>query len=130
MASTIGYDSSTQSAVLQPQAALATETLYTALIRGGSSGVRDLAGNTLAADYGWTFMTKIARRAGAGRRGTGPGGRVLVITSSSRPFSTYYTEILRAEGLNAFATATVDSYAGRALAARCCHSRGDAAHAG
>lgn len=32
----------------------------------------------------------------------GPGGPVLVITSSANPFSSYYAEILRAEGVNAF----------------------------
>ena len=31
-----------------------------------------------------------------------PGGPVLVVTSASNPFSSYYTEILRAEGLNLF----------------------------
>ena len=37
--------------------------------------------------------------------GSGPGGPILVVTSSADPFSEYYAEILRAEGLNAFATA-------------------------
>ena len=34
--------------------------------------------------------------------GEGPGGPILVITSSSNPFGRYYAEILLAEGLNAF----------------------------
>src|SRR5437016_3069679 len=33
---------------------------------------------------------------------TGPGGPVLVIASPANPFSRYYAEILRAEGLNYF----------------------------
>ena len=33
----------------------------------------------------------------------GPGGPILVITNAANPFSKYYAEILRAEGLNAFA---------------------------
>jgi len=37
----------------------------------------------------------------------GPGGPILVITTASDPFSTYYTEILRNEGLNEFATADI-----------------------
>ena len=37
----------------------------------------------------------------------GPGGPILVVTSSASPFSRYYAEILRAEGLNAFAVADV-----------------------
>ena len=32
----------------------------------------------------------------------GPGGPILVITNSASPFSGYYAEILRAEGLNEF----------------------------
>ncbi len=37
----------------------------------------------------------------------GPGSPVLVVTNSSDRFSDYYAEILRAEGLNEFATADV-----------------------
>ena len=32
----------------------------------------------------------------------GPGGPVLVVTSTANPFTKYYAEMLRAEGLNAF----------------------------
>ena len=39
------------------------------------------------------------------RREPAPGGPILVVTSSADPFTSYYTEILRAEGLNEFATA-------------------------
>lgn len=34
----------------------------------------------------------------------GPGGPILVISSAANPFGRYYAEILRAEGLNEFAT--------------------------
>ena len=37
---------------------------------------------------------------------TGPGGPILVVASPSDPFSRYYAEILRAEGLNEFEVAT------------------------
>ena len=37
----------------------------------------------------------------------GPGGPILVVTSAGNPFGTYYAEILRAEGLNAFAVADI-----------------------
>ena len=33
---------------------------------------------------------------------TAPGGPILVVTSAANPFTSYYAEILRAEGLNAF----------------------------
>ena len=45
----------------------------------------------------------------------GPGGPILIVTEPSDPFGQYYAEILRAEGLNAFATvdlASVTSLAG------------------
>ena len=37
---------------------------------------------------------------------SGPGGPILVVASPSDPFSRYYAEILRAEGLNEFEVAT------------------------
>ncbi len=46
----------------------------------------------------------------------GPGGPILVVTSSTSPFSTYYAEILRAEGLNAFATMDASSLSASTLA--------------
>src|SRR6185295_1666010 len=39
----------------------------------------------------------------------GPGGPILVVTSSGNPFSSYYAELLRAEGLNAFAVTPITS---------------------
>ena len=37
----------------------------------------------------------------------GPGGPILVITSSSSTFGKYYAEILRTEGLNEFAVTDI-----------------------
>ncbi len=42
-------------ATCMPTAALKTNTLYTARVR---SGVQDLAGNAMSADYFWSFKTK------------------------------------------------------------------------
>src|SRR6185436_5866878 len=39
----------------------------------------------------------------------GPGGPILVISTSSNPFSRYAVEILRAEGLNEFAAADMST---------------------
>ena len=47
----------------------------------------------------------------------GPGGPVLVVTSPANPFTRYYAEILRAEGLNAFAVAEIGSLNAATLAA-------------
>ena len=50
------------------------------------------------------------RRAAAPTAGPGPGGGpIAVVTSSTNPTATYTVEILRAEGLNEFATITSDA---------------------
>ena len=59
----------------------------------------DVAGNPLAADYTWSFTTQALPPPPPTE---GPGGPILVIGYSGNPFSRYYAEILRAEGLNAF----------------------------
>ena len=45
---------------------------------------------------------------------SGPGGPILVVASPSDPFSRYYAEILRAEGLNEFEVATGPRHLGDA----------------
>ncbi len=47
-------------ATLDPTSSLAPSTTYTARIRGGSTGVKDAAGNALASDRTWTFTTAAA----------------------------------------------------------------------
>ena len=68
--------------------------------------MKDLAGNAMAADFTWTFTTSAPPPPPPTQ---GPGGPVLVVTSAANPFSTYYAEILRGEGLNAFATADLST---------------------
>ena len=53
----VSYDSATQTATLTPSAPLAINTTYTATVKGGSAGVKDVAGNALATDFTWTFTT-------------------------------------------------------------------------
>ena len=43
--------------ILGPSVELDVLTVYTVTITGGASGVKDLAGNALAANYSWTFTT-------------------------------------------------------------------------
>ncbi len=100
-------------ATLTPGAALATGTTYTMTVKGGSAGVRDAAGNALASDYVWSFTTAppaVAPTAGAG-------GPILVVASTTNPFSLYYAEILRAEGLNEFAVVDQSALSNSVLAA-------------
>lgn len=97
--------SSTQ-ITLTPTGSLQNSTLYTATIKGGATGVKDTAGNALAADYTWSFsIVDLPGTAPA----EGPGGPVLVISSASNPFSRYTVEILRAEGLNEFTVKDISS---------------------
>ena len=83
----------------RPRRGLAYSTTYTATVKGGPGGVTDVAGNPLAADVSWTFTTQAPPPPPPTE---GPGGPILVVKSSGNPFSGYYAEILRAEGLNAF----------------------------
>ena len=77
----VGYDAGTRTATLDPTAALAAGATYTATVKGGSAGVKDLAGNALAADDSWTFTTRAASELGlpvqhlAGDRRAAEGGR-------------------------------------------------------
>lgn len=82
-----------------PSASLANSAVYTATIKGGSTGVKDVAGNALASDYTWTFTTV---EAAPPQPNEGAGGPILVVSSSTNQFSRYPVEILRAEGLNGF----------------------------
>ena len=83
--------------LLDPATAYNHNTVYTATIKGGASGVTDVAGNPLAADYTWSFTVADLPPA------EGTGGPILVLSSVSNPFSRYATEILKAQGLNEFA---------------------------
>jgi WD40 repeat protein len=57
VASTVTYDTTSNKATLSPNAVLAANTNYTATIKGGSSGVKDQAGNSLNQDYTCSFTT-------------------------------------------------------------------------
>ncbi len=60
MTATVLYNAGTRTATLTPSSALANSTLYIATIKGGASGVKDAAGNALASDYTWSFVTVAA----------------------------------------------------------------------
>ena len=53
----VTYDPLARRARLDPSPALAIQETYTAVLKGGASGVKDLAGNALIADYTWSFST-------------------------------------------------------------------------
>ncbi len=84
---------------LTPVAPYNYAATYTVNVKGGPSGIADVAGNPLAADTSWSFT--VADPPGL-PPGEGAGGPILVISTASNPFSRYTAEILRAEGLNGF----------------------------
>ncbi|HWQ96418.1 MAG TPA: DUF4082 domain-containing protein [Candidatus Methylomirabilis sp.] len=53
----VNYNDTEFVASLQPSNPLAYSTTYTAILKGGSTGVKDFAGNALATDYTWSFTT-------------------------------------------------------------------------
>ena len=64
VAASVTYDGASKTATLDPTATLEAGTTYTATVKGGASGVKDLAANALAADKVWTFTTATPGRTG------------------------------------------------------------------
>jgi len=106
------YDPSTWTATLNPVADLTNSTTYTARAKGGIQGVKDAAGNPMASDYVWSFTTATLLPP----PNHGPGGPILVVTSTANPFSEYYAEILRTEGFNAFSVSNISQVTAQYLA--------------
>src|SRR6185436_6393708 len=92
---TVSYDAASATALITPTQALATSSTYTVNVL---TGVRDVAGNAMSSAVSWSFSTAFS----SNNPNQGPGGPILVVSSTSNPFSLYYAEILRAEGLNEF----------------------------
>ena len=55
VSATVIYDVATKTATLDPSASLVPGMTYTAILQGGSQGVKDIAGNPLAANVTWSF---------------------------------------------------------------------------
>jgi hypothetical protein len=60
VAATVSYDAATKKATLDPDADLEAGATYTATLKGGAGGAKDLAGNALAEDKTWSFTTAAA----------------------------------------------------------------------
>ena len=103
---TVTFLPATRTAVLQPNDPLELGKEYKVMIAGGASGIRDYQGHSLEKDYQWSFFTASTK---SGPPLDGAGGPILVITSAKNPFSSYYTEILRTEGLNEFHAQDLES---------------------
>ncbi len=93
----VSYDPLAAKATLTSSTALIYGTSYTLTVKGGASGtrVKDAAGNALAANFTVPFTTEP------------PPPPILLVTGTANPYSSWAGEILRAEGLNEFATVDV-----------------------
>ncbi len=60
LGATVTYNATSHVATLSPTAALAAGTSYTATVKGGTGGVKDVAGNLLVASLSWAFTTSAA----------------------------------------------------------------------
>ena len=98
IAGTVSYDSASAVATITPNAPLLPLTTYTATIRGV---VTNVFGTAMGADFSWSFTTQ------GPPPNSGPGGPILVISSYVNPFTRYFDEILRSEGMNEFTVADV-----------------------
>jgi len=74
VAAAVTYNAATNTATLTPTTTLTSSILYTAKVKGGTSGVKDLAGNALAADFTWSFTTGVDP--------CSPGGNPIVCENS------------------------------------------------
>ena len=55
VASAVTYDAAARTATLTPSAALTPGATFTATVKGGTGGVRDVAGNVAATNTVWSF---------------------------------------------------------------------------
>ncbi len=53
----VTYAATTRTATLRPSSALIASRTYRAKLKGGTAGVKDLAGNALVSDVAWSFAT-------------------------------------------------------------------------
>jgi len=59
VAATVSYDPTIRKATLDPRLGLEVNTTYTATIKGGTSGAKNVAGNALEQDHSWSFTTAL-----------------------------------------------------------------------
>jgi len=64
VSATVAYDATNKKAILNPSADLKPGATYAATVKGGTGGVKDLAGNALVADKTWSFTTAAAATGG------------------------------------------------------------------
>jgi hypothetical protein len=105
VAATVTFDAINRTVILDPNSSLNFNSNYSVEVKGGNTDprIKDTSGNALTANYTWSFTTRPTPPPPPPSPNDGPGGPILVLSSSANPFSRYTVEILRAEGFNEFA---------------------------
>lgn len=103
IAGTGNYNGAKGEATFTPGSNLTYGQRYTARL---SASIADDEGITLGSEYSWSFTVGSALLSDPTE---GPGGPMLVITTNTDKYSTYYAEILRAEGLSYFDVADIST---------------------
>jgi hypothetical protein len=93
----VGFDQARRSITITPSALLDPNSYYSVTI---TSGITDVRGIALGANYSWSFTT--GATASPIDSSKGAGGPVLVVTMPGDPYGAYYAEILRTEGIPYF----------------------------
>jgi hypothetical protein len=102
----VSYDVLLARATLTPSSPLAFDSGYTATVKSGAAGVKDLAGNPLASDRVWSFLT------------APPPPPIAVVSAAGNKFGAYAIELLKAEGLNQVDGFDVSTLSAATLAGR------------
>jgi hypothetical protein len=108
--SVVTYNTSSSTAALRPTKELAPSTTYTVTLNANSAAIppADSGAKPPGVSRTWSFTTGKAP-------GEGAGGPILVVASTLNPFSRYYAEILRAEGLNEFTVQDIQAVSAATL---------------
>lgn len=105
---TVTLNTAGTTATLQPSSALSSSTSYTATV---TTGVRDAAGNTLAANHSWSFTTAAAADATAPTvTATNPANNAANVATNASVTATFSENILPASATTS--SFTVNGVAG------------------
>ena len=112
----VSYQPASRLATVTPAQPLAYSSAYSVLVKGGATDprVKDVGGNAMAANVTGSFTVGPPPPPPPDQ---GQGGPILVLASSTNPFGRYTAEMLRAEGMNAFAVADISAATAPMLAA-------------
>ncbi len=102
---TVTYNATTRVATLTPTASLAAGSTYQATVRGGSTGVADLAGNRNPSNYNWSFTTRLPYTIAAGTA-VQPGTTTRIATGDANTLQLNFGTVPSARTITSIFTVT------------------------